>query len=29
VDMRAMNRAVDTERRDPADVVRAFLAQRQ
>jgi osmoprotectant transport system permease protein len=28
-DMRAMNRAVDTERRDPADVVRAFLAQRQ
>ena len=28
-DMRAMNRAVDTERRDPADVIRAFLAQRQ
>jgi osmoprotectant transport system permease protein len=27
-DMRQMNRAVDTDRRDPADVVRAFLAQR-
>ncbi len=26
-DMRVMNRAVDTERRDPADVVRAFLAR--
>ena len=24
-----MNRAVDTERRDPADVVRAFLAERR
>jgi osmoprotectant transport system permease protein len=28
-DMRGMNRAVDTERRDPADVVRAFLAERR
>ena len=28
-DMRAMNRAVDSERRDPADVVRAFLAARR
>jgi glycine betaine/choline ABC-type transport system substrate-binding protein len=27
-DMRGMNRAVDTDRRDPADVVRAFLARR-
>ena len=26
-DMRAMNRAVDSDRRDPADVVRAFLAR--
>jgi len=26
-DMRLMNRAVDSERRDPADVVRAFLAR--
>ena len=26
--MREMNRAVDSERRDPADVVRAFLARR-
>ena len=28
-DMRAMNRAVDSERRDPADVVRAFLVARR
>ena len=28
-DMRGMNRAVDTERRDAADVVRAFLAERR
>lgn len=27
-DMREMNRAVDSERRDPVDVVRAFLAKR-
>jgi glycine betaine/choline ABC-type transport system substrate-binding protein len=27
-DMRGMNRAVDSDRRDPADVVRAFLARR-
>ncbi len=27
-DMRQMNRAVDSERRDPVDVVRAFLARR-
>jgi glycine betaine/choline ABC-type transport system substrate-binding protein len=27
--MREMNRAVDTERRDPAEVVRAFLSRRQ
>jgi osmoprotectant transport system permease protein len=27
-DMREMNRAVDSERRDPVDVVRAFLARR-
>lgn len=27
-DMREMNRAIDFERRDPADVVRAFLARR-
>jgi osmoprotectant transport system permease protein len=27
-DMRQMNRAVDTDRRDPADVVRTFLARR-
>jgi len=26
-DMREMNRAVDSDRRDPADVVRAFLAR--
>jgi glycine betaine/choline ABC-type transport system substrate-binding protein len=26
-DMRRMNRAVDTDRRDPADVVRTFLAR--
>jgi osmoprotectant transport system permease protein len=28
-DMREMNRAVDSDRRDPVDVVRAFLARRQ
>jgi glycine betaine/choline ABC-type transport system substrate-binding protein len=28
-DMRELNRAVDTERRDPVDVVRAFLARRR
>jgi osmoprotectant transport system permease protein len=28
-DMRGMNRAVDVERRDPVDVVRAFLAERR
>jgi len=27
-DMRGMNRAVDSDRRDPADVIRAFLARR-
>jgi glycine betaine/choline ABC-type transport system substrate-binding protein len=28
-DMRAMNRAVDSDRRDPADVARAFMSARR